>query len=457
MPKRYWVMNRLTENMVREAAKNASKNHMNNAAVRKWMGDGVDGRIHSLYSRLKDREAMSVSYSYKEIVCVNGKHRLTARTDFPDRVLMHTLMLLIMPYYMRRLPVNVYNCVKGRGINAKSDSRRGDPIRKIKSIINTRRPKYFLQLDIRKCYENTRADIIRESLLDFIKDDYYIGTVINTCVCEHGLPIGAPTSPMLQHIVMMRFHYWCDENIKLPMVVYADDIVLFSDDKSRLNEVYWRIRNYLWYTYGYELKKESNPRPMSVGLDMLGVVFNADGSTRIRKSIKERARRSWHNPLSKASYMGMLGGADCKNLIKCLDMTDNDLFGGDDMLVTRRMSSPLAKIDDIGEDKVFRILDFELRAPKIKQDGTMGRAWFRMQISVTLDGKECKRLIKGSDPSICLYFEKFLSKVRKLSILQDKSESDAYNEAMALLAKHDFSFEHRPDGWCFKGTVRNED
>lgn len=450
-------MNRLTEDLVKEAAMNAAKHHKHKAEVRKWLGEGFDVRVRNMYEKLKNREEMSVEYDYKEIVCVNGKRRITARSKFKDRVLLHTLMLLIKPYYERRLPTCVYNCVKDRGINAKKNNGNGDPIKKIKSIINKGNSKYFLQLDIRKCYENTTPEVVGESLRDFIKDDYFVTTVLKTCFCGIGLPIGAPTSPMLHHIVMMRFVYWCDENIKLPMVVYADDIVLFSDSKQELHTAYWRIRNYLWHTYGYELKKRSFPRPLSTGLDMLGVVFRKDYS-RVRKSIKQRARKAWKNPMSRASYKGIFSCANSINLLKTFDMmTDEELFGGADMLVSRRMSSPLAKIDEIGEDKVFRILDFELRAPKIKQDGTMGRAWFRMQISVTLDGKECKRLIKGSDPSICLYFEKFLSKVRKLSILQDKSESDAYNEAMALLAKHNFSFEHRPDGWCFKGTVRNED
>lgn len=441
------VMSRLTPELVHQAVINASRKHMCKNEVIEFLQDKENE--YSVYRQLLKGESIDVEYRYKEVVSVNGKKRIVAISSFRSRVIMHTLMLLIKKEYAARLSDDCYNCIKGRGINA--SRKRYDPVRQIKRIIGRYRPWGYLQLDIRKCYESTRPEVLFACHEAIWKDKRILRYLQRVSFCDIGLPIGTPSSPMNQHIMMMAFDRFIRQDLKIRHYVrYADDIILFGD-KDKLHEAKWRIANYLWYNLGYELKKDAHPTPMRNGTDILGYVFHC-GYTRVRKSIKERMKRSWRNPRSRSSYLGILKGADAKNLKRKLNMKLSFLITNETK-VRRRMDSPLIDIAEL-TGKVFDILDFEVREPDKKK----GKAWMRMQVRYEDMGDDGKpvvktRLVKGFHVAICEFLKNMTQYINKTSAISGMSYEETFKKTLPF---EDCEVENR-NGWCIKGTLEIEE
>ena len=460
----------LTKELVAQGIDNAVKGHMTKPGVQEFLSER-EYYESEIYRLLSQRVVPQTRFDFKEIVSPNGKHRITARSSVFYRSIMHVCILLYRSVYWKHLTPNIFNCIKGRGINAKDNA--GNPCSQIRRVIATSGYDYYLQLDYKHCYENTDANKVKRALSLYIKDESFIEIVVRASVCSIGLPVGAPTSPQLHHFVIFAIEYFLVHEIRLPHIIYADDILIFGY-KQDLHAAYWRFAQFSWYVLGYELKKIAHPTPIRCGIDILGYVF-FPGTTQLRKSTKIRAKRKWNNPLSRASYLGILKGGDCANLRYNLDlkhgyMKEKDFFESDDMLVVRRMNSPVISLQDIGEERSFSIIDYEYREGTPLHNGKKGKPWYRMQVEGVFpvpsnptddnspkEEKHCRRLVKGFDPSICGFFENVEKKMLKVSVLEDKDLSVVRQEVMVMLSNRTYQLEHRKDGWCFAGTVKIEE
>lgn len=436
-------MSRLTPDLVHQAVENASRRHMNKEEVVEFVQDKENE--YSVYRQLLNEATKSVIYDYRVIESASKKKRTIAMCGFRDRVIMHVHLLLMKPEYKNRLSDDCYNCIKGRGINSKK--KRYDPVSRIKMIINQYHPWGYLQLDIRKCYESTKPEVLFAQHAKIWKDERLLSNLQRISFCDIGLPVGTPLSPDNQHIVMMGFDRFIRQDLKIRHYVrYADDILLFGD-RDKLHEAKWRLSNYLWYNLGYELKKDAHPTPLRVAPDILGYVFH-DGYTKVRKSTKERIKKAWHKPHSRSSYMGVLKGADAKNLINKLNMKLSFLITKETK-VKRRMDSPLIGIEEL-KGKVFNIIDFEVREPDKKN----GKPWMRMQVQyqdVDANGETVTRtrLVKGFHLAICDFLLKMVQYIKKTSAISGMSYDDTWNKTLPF---EDCEVENR-NGWCIKGTL----
>lgn len=223
-------------------------------------------------------------------------------------------------------------------------------------------------------------------------------------------------------------------------VRYADDMILFGS-KEQLHEAAHRIRNKLWYELGYKLKREAHPTPIRVPLDVLGYSYRP-GVTLLRKRTKERMKKAWSRPLSRASYLGILKGCDSHNLLNKLDMNFSDIVNSETR-ITRRMDSPLDKIENV--EGVFDILDFEVREP----DKRNGKYWMRMQIRYKKDGQDVVRLIKGYQPAICQFLLNVDKEMRKRSMLASMPYEEVRRDMMPIVGAE----LENSNGWIFKGTI----
>jgi len=381
-----------------------------------------------------------VIYHHKTIVSRDGKLRKLSMCPLRDRVVMHVILLLIKDKFLGRVSDDAYNCIPNRGIN--SSYKRGDPNAMIKRCMNEGHWGY-LQLDIAKCYESTRADILERELRRFLAtdDDQFIRLFITYSMCEIGLPIGTPLSPVNHHIMMFIIDDFIRQDLMIEGYVrYADDMILFGS-KEQLHEAAHRIRNKLWYELGYKLKREAHPTPIRVPLDVLGYSYRP-GVTLLRKRTKERMKKAWSKPLSRASYMGILTGCDSHNLLNKLNMNFSDIVNNDTR-VTRRMDSPLDKIENV--EGVFDILDFEVREP----DKRNGKYWMRMQIRYKKDGQDVVRLIKGYQPAICQFLLNVDKEMRKRSMLASMPYEEVRRDMMPIVGAE----LENSNGWIFKGTI----
>lgn len=440
------IMSRLTPELANQATVNASRKHTSKQETIKFIQDKENE--YSVYRQLLKGEDINVRFRYKNIVSPVGKKRSAAISEFKDRVAMHALMLMMKPEYDKRLSDDCFNCIKGRGINSKK--KRYDPVRRIKAIINMYHPWGYLQLDIKKCYERTKPEILFSRHEMIWKDKRFLSLLKQISFCDTGMPIGTPTSPVNQHIMMMGFDRFVRQELRISHYVrYADDILLFGD-KENLHEAKWRIINYLWYNLGYELKKDAHPTPMKVAPDILGYVFHTD-HTRIRKSTKERIKNAWHKPRSRASYQGILKGADARNLKNKLNMKLSFLTTKEN-LVCRRMDSPLIDIAEL-EGKMFEILDFEVREPDKKK----GKYWMRMQVRYedVDNGKAVTktRLVKGFHVAICEFLKNMIRYINKTAAIGGMSYDEVWAKTLPL---EDCEVEN-DKGWCFKGTLKKEE
>lgn len=434
------IMSRFTLDLLDQAVVNASKRHLRKKEVIEFLKNKENE--YKIYRRVLAGD-LTVSYRYKPVISVSGKKRMVALTSFEDRVLMHVFILLMNPEYESGLSDDCYNCIKGRGINSRV--RRYDPVARIKRIINKTHPWGYLQLDIRKCYESTRPDILFARFRTIWKDERFIRALEKLSFCDIGLPIGTPLSPINQHIMMMDFDRFVRHDLKIPDYVrYADDILLFGD-KDKLHEAKWRIANYLWYKLGYELKKEAHPTPLKVAPDILGYVFH-DGYTRVRKSIKKRMIKSWNNPRSRASYIGITKSADTKSLIKKIKMKLSFLTT-DETMVSRRMDSPLIDISQL-EGKTFDIIDFEEREPDKKK----GKPWMRMQVRFEQDGEKVTRLVKGFQDPICAFLFNMIKYMQKTSAISGLTFQEVWDKTLPI---EECEVEN-DKGWYIKGTLKKQ-
>lgn len=434
------IMSRLTLDLVHQAVLNASKGHMSKKEVIDFLQDKENE--YEIYRQLLERKFTPVTYQYKSIISPGGKKRIVAMSSFRDRVIMHVAILMMKNKYESSLSDDCYNCVKGRGINSRS--KRYDPNRRIKRIMNEK-PWGYLQLDIKKCYESTKPEGLFRLHSRMFKDKEFLELLQKLSFCEIGLPIGSPTSPINQHIMMMGIDNFIRQELKMKYIRYADDLLLFGN-KDELHAAKWRLKNKLWYELQYELKKDAHPTPLSVAPDILGYVYH-ESHTSVRKSTKHRMQKAWHKPRSRASYLGILKGANACNLTNKLNMKLSFLTTNETR-VHRRMDSPLIDIAEL-DGQVFDILDFEVREPDKKQ----GKYWMRMQVRYETGGKTVTRLVKGYQEPICIYLLNLIQYTKKTAAISGMSYDEVWK---ATLPIQECEVEN-DKGWVLKGTLQKEE
>lgn len=240
---------------------------------------------------------------------------------FPDRITHHAIMNILEPIFVSRFTADTYSCIKGRGIHSAVNKVK----RALKDVPGT---KYCLKLDIKKFYPSVDHDILKDLLRRKIKDSDLLWLLDEIIDSADGLPIGNYLSQYFANYYLTYFDYWLKETIGLKYYFrYADDIVIFSDNKPYLHEVLAKISSYL----SNELKLEVKGNYQvfltdSRGVDFLGyVVYHSH--TRLRKSIKKNFARMLvkrRNKASIASYMGWAKHANTKHLLKKL-LNGNEL------------------------------------------------------------------------------------------------------------------------------------
>lgn len=125
-----------------------------------------------------------------------------------------------------------------------------------------------------------------------------------------GLPLGNLTSQLLANIYLNKFDQFVKHKLKTEYYIrYADDFVILSADKKRLEEQMGRIKEFLCRELKLELHSEKIfTKTLASGVDFLGWVNFSDCKV-IRTATKRRLmRRIMVNPKEEtiASYFGLL-------------------------------------------------------------------------------------------------------------------------------------------------------
>ena len=227
-------------------------------------------------------------------------HKATVR----DRLLHHAIYRVLYPYFDKKFIHDSYSSRLTKGTH-KAIKKFENDARKISK--NYRKQCFILKCDIRKCFASIDHQILLNILNKHIADEDTIWLLERVITSFNpGLPLGNLTSQLLINIYMNEFDQFIKHNLKIKHYIrYADDFVLFHQDKNKLLINLRYIKNFL----NKKLKFTLHPdkvfiKTLSSGLDFLGWVHFP--KHRVLRTVTKRRMFKNLSEENKSSYLGML-------------------------------------------------------------------------------------------------------------------------------------------------------
>lgn len=260
-------------------------------------------------------DLVTVSYrhnGYEAFNISDPKPRNIHKASIRDRVLHRALYRLLYPFFDRTFISDSYSCRYD-----KATYKAMDKFRKFfyKISENNKKTVWVLKCDIRKFFASVDHDILKEILKSYISDDKIL-SLLHVIVDSFsvrtgiGLPLGNLTSQLFVNIYMNEFDQFVKHHMKAKYYIrYADDFVVMSHDKSRLEELLPKISDFL----SERLKLNIHPdkifiKTLSSGVDFLGWVHFPNHRV-LRTTTKRRViKKLLNNPKAETlqSYRGLL-------------------------------------------------------------------------------------------------------------------------------------------------------
>ena len=174
-----------------------------------------------------------------------------------------------------------------------------------------------MKLDIKKYYPSIDKEILKNKFKKMFKDKELIW-LLNTIIdSEENVPIGFYTSQWFANFFLTDLDHYIKENLKIKYYIrYADDMVLFSNNKKNLHKARILIEEYLKKE---NLKLKENYSLFKVDnrfIDFLGYKFYRGYITlrrgiflKIKRKVKRIYKKKYiniHNAYSMISYNGWI-------------------------------------------------------------------------------------------------------------------------------------------------------
>jgi RNA-directed DNA polymerase len=239
----------------RDARKNGKRSKANVAAFEYHLEMELNGLQEELARKTYQPGHYHHFYIYER------KRRKISAAPFRDRVVHHALCNVIEPIFEARFIHDSYACRVGKGTHRAIE----------RAQMFARRHPYALQCDVAQFFPSIDHAILRGLLARCIADDdtlWLIDQILNSGVGvladeytmryfpgddpstgsgqalfavnrPRGLPIGNLTSQFWANVYLNELDYFVKHQLHCSAYVrYADDFVLFSDDKHQLHA--WR-------------------------------------------------------------------------------------------------------------------------------------------------------------------------------------------------------------------------
>jgi len=180
-----------------------------------------------------------------------------------------------------------------------------------------------LKCDIRKFFENIDHQILIDILKGYISDQDIIWLFERLIFSfSKGLPLGNLTSQLFVNIYMNEFDQFMKHYMKAKYYIrYADDFVIFSRDKSWLDELVPKITDFLSENLSLELHPNKIfIRTLSSGVDFLGWVHFPDHRV-LRTTTKRRMFKKLNSNRkieTVESYLGLLSHGNTNKFKKMI-------------------------------------------------------------------------------------------------------------------------------------------
>ena len=236
-----------------------------------------------------ERELRDGSYrpgGYRHFYIYEPKQRKISAAPFRDRVVHHALCNLIQPIWEQRFIHNSFACRVGKGTHAALD----------RAQHYARRYRYVLQGDIVQFFPSVDHQILRGllarriadrrvmNLIDLILDSgagvleseytphWFPGDDLFTpCERARGLPIGNLTSQFWANVYLHELDTFVTQELRQGAYLrYADDWLLFGDDKATLHRQCAQIGAFLVKLRLVLHARKTQVYPVAGGIPFLG-------------------------------------------------------------------------------------------------------------------------------------------------------------------------------------------
>lgn len=246
-----------------------------------------------------------------------GKVREIAKLPMKDRIVQHLLMLYLEPIFRENFIIDTYASIKGRGIHI--------GLKRVKKALKKYKYKYYLKLDIRKCYQSLDKEILKDKLRQKFKDEKLLKLLYKIIDSYHkGIPIGNYTSQYFNNFYFSEFDHWIKEIKRIKGYFrYRDDMIILSSSKEKLHNLFKEISVKI-----SELNVQLKPNYQIYDIEKQGINFLGyiiyPNHIKIRKQIKNNFKKKISKLDFKkerdfnvlGSYYGICSHADCRNLWK---------------------------------------------------------------------------------------------------------------------------------------------
>lgn len=282
--------------------------------------------MDNIISLHNDLENLTYKHGKYQAFRINDpKPRNIHKASVRDRLLHHAVYRILYPFFDKVFASDSFSCRVLKGTHrALNRSRKFGYI----ASNNNTQTCWILKCDIRKFFEHIDHEILLEIMRKYILDRNIVGLLERivhsfSVAPGRGLPLGNLTSQLFVNIYMNEFDQFVKHNLRAKYYIrYADDFVILSQDKSRLEELLSKMGDFL----EERLKLNLHPdkifiKTLNSGVDFLGWVHFPDHRV-LRTTTKRRMfKRIKENPKTETidSYLGLLKHGNTnklKNMVK---------------------------------------------------------------------------------------------------------------------------------------------
>jgi hypothetical protein len=247
---------------------------------------------------------------YTEMKIYEPKERIIYKLPFcPDRIVQHAVMNILKPILCNLMIENTYACIEGRGQLKAS----------LKCSKYVRMNNYCLKCDVRKFYPSINQHLLSKMFHRIIKDRKFMAIlddIIFSFEGGHNCPIGNYCSQWFGNFYLTKLDNYILHELKCgDYERYCDDFLLFSNDKSYLNECKKKIKAFLHNELDLEFSK-SDLFHVKQGVDFVGyrhfgdyVLIRKSTSKRIKKRISKINTQLSQGRYNKKRIQGQLASA----------------------------------------------------------------------------------------------------------------------------------------------------
>lgn len=331
---------------------------------------------------------------------------------YPDRILHHAVMNVMMPIFMTKFTADTYGSIKGRGVKLAGE--------KLSKALRNNPDSYFLQVDMKSFYPSIDHDVAKGLLRRIIKCQKTL-KLFDAIIDVHspGMPIGSYTSQYVGNLLLSPVDHWAKEVVKIKHYYrYMDDIVMLVPDKATAHHVLSLLKEQL-NSLKLVLKNNVRIAPVSIGIDFIGYRFYPT-HTRLRKRIKLRMQRNVRRLIKRnvsdeffkrktASHFGWCMHANCRNLLRKTLSTKLHLF---------EKNMEIKRLSDIRKQNNWFLLSKDQRVSIEALVNVEIVFWEFLEAKIK---GESKTVVKFSYPNKTTEFHYFIT---RSDVIRDRLEKD---------------------------------